>query len=253
MLFIAFAEDTVLLPDNQLKLAVSFSNPYEPKPKWNYLKSLFSAVDKGNPRLEIPPYNGGTLRTGCCAEALNIPNSTCDQLASLSTYDFKSQVSVTILGHIFEQSITDIERLQAVARGEDAPVKTKRKREGIVYTPDLVTRFVVEKTVGAHLYEAREKLLVEYADGTEGDGTIKWRGKTGERDFWHAYLGIIKTLKIVDPACGSGAFLIAAFNSLKGEQEHVRSRLIELEPGLLVFAAKSVDVEIITQNYTALM
>ena len=52
VLFIAFAEDTVLLPDNQLRLAVSFSNPYEPKPKWSYLKRLFSAVDKGNPRLD---------------------------------------------------------------------------------------------------------------------------------------------------------------------------------------------------------
>jgi hypothetical protein len=39
VLFIAFAEDTVLLPDNQLRSAVSFTNPYEPKPKWNYLKS----------------------------------------------------------------------------------------------------------------------------------------------------------------------------------------------------------------------
>ena len=248
VLFIAFAEDTVLLPDNQLRFAVSFSDPYEPKPKWNYLKSLFSAVDKGNPRLDIPPYNGGLFAQDAALDALNIPDLTCDQLASLSAYDFKSQVSVTILGHIFEQSITDIERLQAEARGEDAPVKTKRKREGIVYTPEFVTRFVVEKTVGAHLHEARRKLLVEHADGSEGDGTIKWRGKTGELDFWHAYLGVIKALKIVDPACGSGAFLIAAFDFLKGEQEHVRSRLVELEPGLLVFATESVDVEIITQN-----
>jgi type I restriction-modification system DNA methylase subunit len=89
---------------------------------------------------------------------------------------------------------------------------------------------------------------VEYADGSEGDGIIKWRSKTRERDFWHAYLRVIKALKIVDPACGSGAFLIAAFDFLKGEQEHVRSRLLELEPGLLVFAAETADVEIITQN-----
>jgi hypothetical protein len=233
VLFIAFAEDTVLLPDNQLRFAVSFSDPFEPKPKWNYLKSLFSAVDKGNPRLDIPPYNGGLFAPDAALDVLNIPDLTCDQLASLSAYDFKSQVSVTILGHIFEQSITDIERLQTQVHGKDAPVKTKRKREGIVYTPDFVTRFIVEKTLGAHLHEVRAKLLEEYADGSDADGMIQWRGKAGERDFWHAYLAVIRALKIVDPACGSGAFLIAAFDFLRSEQEHVRSRLVELEPGLL--------------------
>jgi hypothetical protein len=248
VLFIAFAEDTVLLPDNQLRFAVSFSDPFEPKPKWNYLKSLFSAVDRGNPRLDIPPYNGGLFAPDATLDALNIPDLTCDQLASLSAYDFKSQVSVTILGHIFEQSITDIERLQTQVHGKDAPVKTKRKREGIVYTPDFVTRFIVEKTLGAHLQEARAKLLEEYADGSDADGMIQWCSKAGERDFWHAYLAVIRALKIVDPACGSGAFLIAAFDFLRSEQEHARSRLVELEPGLLVFATELVDVEIITQN-----
>lgn len=248
VLFIAFAEDTVLLPDNQLKQAVSFSDPYDPKPKWTYLKGLFAAVDKGNPRLNIPPYNGGLFAPDEALDALAIPDDVCAKLATLGGYDYKSQVSVTILGHIFEQSITDIERLLAEARGEEPPTTTKKKREGVVYTPDFVTRFIVEKTIGAHLDEARERLLPLHSTAVDDDGVIKWRGKTGERDFWRAYLDEIKALKIVDPACGSGAFLIAAFDYLKAEQERVRSRLLELEPGLLVFASDSIDVEIITQN-----
>ena len=56
-----------------------------------------------------------------------------------------SEVPVTLLGHIFEQSVTDIERLKARATGEAPPEVTKRKREGVVYTPDMVTRFLVEK------------------------------------------------------------------------------------------------------------
>jgi hypothetical protein len=248
VLFIAFAEDTVLLPDNQLKRAVSFSDPYDPKPKWTYLKSLFAAVDKGNPRLDIPPYNGGLFAPDDTLDGLSIPDDVCVKLAGLGDYDFKSQVSVTILGHIFEQSITDIERLLAEALGEEPPTTPKRKREGVVYTPDFVTRFIVEKTIGTHLEEARERLIPMYSTAVDDDGVIKWQGKTSERDFWRAYLETIKALKIVDPACGSGAFLIAAFDYLKAEQERVRSRLLELEPGLLVFASDSIDVEIITQN-----
>lgn len=45
-----------------------------------------------------------------------------------------------MLGHIFEQSITDLEKLRAESRGEAPPKVSKRKREGVVYTPDIFTR-----------------------------------------------------------------------------------------------------------------
>lgn len=249
VIFIAFAEDTVLLPNDSLRNAVEFENPYgEPQPKWENVKRLFAAVDGGNPRLNIPPYNGGLFAPDPALDALAIPDHICEQFARIGGYDFASQVSVAILGHIFEQSISDIEKKHAEARGEAAPKTSKRKREGVVYTPDFVTRFIVEHTIGAHLQERRETLLKEHANGEDAHGAIRWKTKASEKAFWRAYLDCVTSLRIIDPACGSGAFLIAAFDALKAEQTRVRERLAELEPGLLVHSEAETDIEIVTQN-----
>ncbi|MGH7075457.1 MAG: DNA methyltransferase [Stellaceae bacterium] len=249
VIFIAFAEDTVLLPDDSIRSAVDFTDPYgDPKPKWEYLKRLFDAVDHGNPRLKIPPYNGGLFATDPRLDALAIPDHLIDQFGAIATYDFGSQVSVTILGHIFEQSITDIEQKHAEVRREAPPRTSKRKREGVVYTPDFVTRFIVEHTIGEHLRERFEALLAEHSDGEDATGAVRWRGKGAELSFWRAYLECVTGLRILDPACGSGAFLIAAFDFLKAEQTRVRERLSELEPALLVHWSADTDIEIITRN-----
>ena len=239
----------MLLPDDSIRDAVNFTDPYgEPKPKWDYLKRLFEAVDRGNPRLNIHPYNGGLFATDPQIDALAIPDHICDQFAGVAAYDFQSQVSVTILGHIFEQSITDIEQKHAEVRGEAPPKTSKRKREGVVYTPGFVTRFIVEHTIGEHLRERFQSLLADHSDGEDPGGAIRWRGKNGELLFWRAYLDCVARLRVLDPACGSGAFLIAAFDFLKAEQTRVRERLSELEPGLLVDWKADADVEIITRN-----
>ena len=74
---------------------------------------------------------------------------------------YRDDVPVTLLGHLFEQSITDLEKLRAESRGEEAPKVTKRKREGVVYTPDIVTRFLVGKTIGETLADRRTALLAK--------------------------------------------------------------------------------------------
>lgn len=244
LLFIAFAEDSLLLPENSLQGAISFRNPYDPQPKWSQVKKLFEWVDKGGP--QITAYNGGLFRPEPELDALSIPDDLVDRFTLLSGYDFRSEVSVTILGHIFEQSITDIEELRAETRGDVAPKAGKRKREGVVYTPNFITRFIVEQTIGKHLAEIAEGLLPNYGK-LQPSGDVKWR-KGGERDYWATYLARLTALKIVDPACGSGAFLVAAFDYLFAEQEKVRGRLLELGANLLASAGITADAAIITGN-----
>ena len=127
-----------------------------------------------------------------------------------------------MLGHIFEQSVTDIERMRAEARGEAPPKVTKRKREGVVYTPDLVTRFLVEQTIGRTLAERHARLSAEHG---LSNGDIP---PEKELAYWQAWLDVLRRLTIVDPACGSGAFLIAAFDRLVQEYQPVLARLDEL-------------------------
>ena len=246
LLFIAFAEDSFLLPADSLKEAVTAESKFAPRPKWEQLRILFHWVDQGAAKHDIPPYNGGLFRADPDIDDLDLPDHLVERFAFLSGYDFRSEISVTILGHIFEQSISDIEAEKAEPRTGPGTAG-KRKREGVVYTPDFVTRFIVEQTIGKHLREAADALLP--AHGKRGGGDeIKWRGKAAERDYWRAYLDKLTSLRILDPACGSGAFLIAAFDHLHAEQKRVRERLSEFEHGILVHASDTADIEIITNN-----
>lgn len=245
LLFIAFAEDSFLLPKNSLSEAITTTYKFDPQPKWNQVKRLFEWVDKGSP--EITAYNGGLFRAEPALDAIAFPDHLVERFMLLSGYDFRSEVSVTILGHIFEQSITDIEELRAETRGEAPDKAGKRKREGVVYTPDFVTRFIVEHTIGKHLEEIAAALLPEY--GTlQADKSVKWRSKAAEPAYWNAYLQRLAKLRIVDPACGSGAFLVAAFDHLHAEQQRVRGRLLELGATLLEGAPAAADIAIITDN-----
>ncbi len=238
VLFIAFAEDTGLLPDNTLSQAFVTRDPYNPRPVWDNFRGLFNAIDKGSDALKIPRYNGGLFRLDAVIDALTLPDDVCEGFKTLGEYDFASEVSVTVLGHIFEQSIADVERLQKQARGEDVEEERatgttgRRKRDGVVYTPDYVARFIVAETLGAHLEEAFTDILRAHAK-TGADlsdyAAIPWRRKSAEMEAWQAYRDRLKTLRIVDPACGSGVFLIMAFDFLKAELARVNDKIAELE------------------------
>lgn len=239
VLFIAFAEDTGLLPDNTLENAFVARDPYNPRPVWDNFKGLFRAIDVGNNELKIPRYNGGLFREDAVINGLNLPDDICEGFKTLGEYDFASEVSVTVLGHIFEQSIADVERLQAIARGEEEePEKTtgtsgRRKRDGVVYTPDYIARFIVAETLGTHLREIFEDTLRAHAkkgaDVTDYEN-IPWRKKSAELEAWQAYRDRLKSLRIVDPACGSGVFLIMAFDFMKAELTRVNDKIKDLLP-----------------------
>ncbi len=245
LVFIAFAEDTVLLPDNRLKLAVEHDDPFQPRPKWDNIKALFEAVDRGNDRLGITGYNGGLFAPDPLVNALALPDHIVTQFLKLAAYDYKSEISVTILGHLFEQTIGDIEADLLVARGEAPPKAGKKKRDGIVYTPDFVTRFIVDHTLGKVIADIRAELQAVHVASSDADGEIVWNG--AEIDYWRAWLARLKALTIVDPACGSGHFLVAAFDHLSAEVKAANDRLRELDP-LAADDTAAANAHIITKN-----
>ena len=98
-----------------------------------------------------------------------------------SPYEF-SVLSADILGQVYEQFLGKIIKLTA---GHRALVEEKpevRKAGGVYYTPTYIVDYIVQQTVG--------KLL---------------EGKTPKQ---------ASKLKILDPACGSGSFLIGAYQYL---------------------------------------
>ncbi|MEK6823942.1 MAG: DNA methyltransferase, partial [Nanoarchaeota archaeon] len=110
-----------------------------------------------------------------------------ENILLLASFDFKSEVNVNILGHIFEQSIQDIENLKEEKI-------SKRKQEGIFYTPEYVTDYICRNTIIPYLSKSGTNDINELIDEYSRDI------QELEKRF--------KSIKILDPACGSGAFLI---------------------------------------------
>jgi len=238
VLFIAFAEDTGLLPKNILEQAFESEDKFNPRPVWDNFKGLFKAIDKGSDSLGVPKYNGGLFTTDETIDTLALSNDVCERFKKIGDYDFASEISVTVLGHIFEQSIADVERLQAIARGEEVEEEKakgtsgRRKRDGVVYTPDYIARFIVEQTIGTHIRDIFDTIIKGFTQKKSDNSdyeNILWKNKSSERKAWLAYRDRLTSLRIVDPACGSGVFLVMAFDYLKRELNRVNDKIAELE------------------------
>jgi type I restriction-modification system DNA methylase subunit len=235
LLFIAFCEDKQLLPDKTIKKAHDHQDPYNPRSIWDNYKAVFRSVDWGNDALGIPGYNGGLFKFDpLLDEVLQVSDLLCSQLCQLSRFDFDTEVSVDILGRIFEQSVTDLEELRALATGEDYDRKQgKRKKQGVFYTPAFITQYIAQVALGGYLEEKEAQLREEIGlDQISKRATKKQR--EAEIQFWETYRDrVLRNTRIVDPACGSGAFLIAAFDLLLYEYERVNTALAELKGGQL--------------------
>lgn len=257
LLFVAFAEDKGLIPENSIQRAFEHADPYNPRPIYENFKGLFRAIDQGSPALLIPAYNGGLFALDAELDRLIVCDEVCFGINELAKYDFDSEISVTVLGHIFEQSIADLELLTAQVEDGRLPevdriqgqktraVSGKRKRQGVVYTPDHITAFIVEHTLGSHINDLFFQLLAAYGR-LKKDGAIVWkRGAKTELKFWYAWQHRLQNIKVVDPACGSGAFLVAAFDYLHQEYQRTNEKLAELTGQHSFF---DLNKEILTNN-----
>ncbi|MDP8997030.1 MAG: N-6 DNA methylase [Pseudomonadota bacterium] len=253
VLFIAFAEDRGLLPDRSIAKAFETQNDFNPQPVWQNFKGLFKAIDEGSAKLGISKYNGGLFKFDENVDGLNLSDEICGYFNEIGKYHFDTEVSITVLGHIFEQSVSDVEKLLAKARGEedDEPekatgVKGRRKRDGIVYTPDYIAKFIVEKTLSVHVEELFCATMAKHAKAAKDDYyTFK---KGDEEKAWIAYRLALTTLRVVDPACGSGVFLVTAFDYLKAEYDRVNKKISELRGKSGQIDIEDVDREILSQN-----
>jgi type I restriction-modification system DNA methylase subunit len=98
-----------------------------------------------------------------------------------SPYEF-TVVSADILGSVYERFLGKIITLTAAHRAKIEEKPEVRKAGGVYYTPAYIVQYIVKNTVG--------KLL---------------EGKTPKD---------AAKLKVLDPACGSGSFLIGAYQFL---------------------------------------
>jgi len=227
IVFACFAEDRGLLPDNTLHRVIKAAdNSVFGGSLWNTLKGFFEAIDVGSEKLEIPDgYNGGLFKKDETLDNLQISDEALQAVIRLSSYNFSEDLSVTILGHIFEQSISDLEEIKNKVNEShniEELQQSRRKKDGIFYTPDYIVRYIVENSLGAYLREHEEKFKDEFSlKGDINDQNYEKR----EKQTYSKYQQFLQKVKIVDPACGSGAFLVYVVDYLLAENERVASIL----------------------------
>lgn len=233
-LFICFCEDKGLLEkdffNTILKKGKDFGSIFD------IFKVFCNWINLGNSKENISHFNGGLFKNDDVLNSLNIDDKVFEELKKISDYDFDSDLNVNILGHIFEQSISDIEELKKSISGEEFDQKkSKRKKDGIFYTPQYITKYIVENSIKNWLDDKRKELGEDdlpklnekdyIFDIAKKNYTKNYRKHI---EFWQQYREAVRNIKIIDPACGSGAFLITAFEFLLNYNKYLDDKIFDL-------------------------
>ncbi|BCY28970.1 Eco57I restriction-modification methylase domain-containing protein [Flavobacterium okayamense] len=255
-LFILFAEDRGLLSPNSILTILNEWKALEELdvqvPLYDRYKQYFGYLDTGrkgtDKKEEVFAYNGGLFQPDAVLDAMVIDDDLLYRhTKKLSAYDFESQVDVNILGHIFEHSLNEIESVNAEIEGtEFDKQKTKRKKDGVFYTPKYITKYIVDNTVGKLCEQKKQELGIvdeEYAKGRknrQAETIKKLDQKLQEYRNW------LLQITICDPACGSGAFLNQALDFLIKEHSFIDELNRQLFGG--GFAFPDIENQILEHN-----
>jgi len=244
-LFVLFAEDTGLIQPNTITKIVSDWQHLRKldayQPLYSIFRKYFSYLDKGKDISDwgfVPAYNGGLFKPD---EILDNPETKIDDdvlekdSLNMSSYDFNTEVDVNILGHIFENSLNEIEEIQKNLVGFQNPqgldTVSKRKKDGVFYTPKYITKYIVENTVGTLCEEKKQELGLNEPlpedDIRKADGKLTARAKQ-RFETLENYRRWLLTLKVLDPACGSGAFLNQALSFFMEQHKWIAERQQEI-------------------------
>ncbi len=245
-LFLFFGEDRHLLPTNSVRQIITDWKKLQEldayMPLYDRFKQYFSYLNTGykGKNYEVYAYNGGLFKPDDILDNITIDDDLLyTHTLKLSEYDFDSEVDVNILGHIFENSLNELDEIKAQLEGQEIDKsKTKRKKDGVFYTPKYITKYIVENTVGKLCEEKKVALeIVEeeyFTDKKRQKKTIQ--GLVEKLDTYRKWL---LQLTICDPACGSGAFLNQALDFLIEEHQYID----ELQAKLFGDALVLTDME----------
>lgn len=252
LLFIFFAEDRDLLPPNSIMLIIEqwekLKDLDEYQPFYNRLKKYFGYMNTGfqGKNFEVFAYNGGLFKPDEILDGLIITDELLVKYCKkLSDYDFASDVDVNILGHIFENSLTEIEEITTKLQQGEAPTISKRKKDGVFYTPQYITKYIVENTVGKLCKEKKSELGIDESEYF-ADKKRQLSTKKTLIQKLDAYRDWLLQISICDPACGSGAFLNAALDFLMAEHKLIDEMQAKVAGESIVF--QNVENSILENN-----
>jgi len=201
LIFIRNCEDREL----EQKLLISKLREWESRGRGKLVKSLREVFDYFNKQ-----YNSKIFSNRLC-DALDIENEVLTEIIRglyytkekyfAISYDF-SVIDADVLGNIYEQYLSHILKKTA-KRAKITKKNAHRKEQGIYYTPIYIVDFIVRNTLGKKLQNKKTN---------------------------------VEEIRVLDPACGSGSFLIKAFDIFdeyyKNNTDYAQTQLDEQVVGI---------------------
>ncbi|MGB9959856.1 MAG: Eco57I restriction-modification methylase domain-containing protein [Candidatus Bathyarchaeales archaeon] len=251
LLFVLYAESRGLLPVDNAKyreFSLEFLRPrlsaFEKDPEgsgvWDVVRTLFGMISKGDVDANLPQYDGALFEEDPYLDGIVVKNKfLVPALRDLMESDGKGidyqNLGVRHLGSLYEALLEYSVRQarQPLVMYKDEILDAKfaedlkqkpvgfvekgelylsvrglaRKGTGSYYTPDAIVNFLVKKGLEPH-FKAREEQFK--ADLARLPPASKPRDLELEKKCNEDLLG----LKVVDPAMGSGHFLVAVVNEI---------------------------------------
>ena len=253
LLFVLYAEDRGLLPVNDARyddyglrkrirddiadrMAQGDTFSGTAKNYYNRLAELFRLIDLGDPSIGLPPYNGGLFSQGTAPMlgSARLPDAVvAPVIYAMSHREIDGarhfvnyrDMSVQQLGSIYERLLE-----RELAEDDEGgmtirPNSYARRDSGSFYTPQELVDLIVDRTLKP-LVEERLKAFEEKADALSRDRRPR-RAREAALSR-HDPAEAVLDLKVLDPAMGSGHFLVTAVDFLS---DYV-AELIEYVPGV---------------------
>ncbi|MAM55911.1 MAG: restriction endonuclease, partial [Salinicola sp.] len=250
LLFILYAEDRGLLPvkdkryddyalrearkdvGKRMDAGDTFSGVATPI--WDRFSSLATMIDKGDPSVGLPPYNGGLfsavqtpllndirLPDSVMAEALDI--LSYEQRDGLRRYINYRDLSVQQLGSIYER-LLEFEMKRVDGEFEVLPNIFARKDSGSYYTPDELVLLIIDETLAP---------LIDDAYSAFGSAIASLGKHDSEASMLRVLEGAdpakaITRLRVCDPAMGSGHFLVSLVDRMTNQALEAMARAVEI-------------------------
>lgn len=158
---------------------------------YNELKKIFSDLDE--------KFNSELFSMSKFDEILIDDEIIRPIIKELANTDFR-QLSVNVIGEVYENYLGELLKAgKSTIKVNTSGALEKKKSQGIYYTPSYVVDFIIENTVGVVLNKCKT-------------------------------VNEIESVKVIDPACGSGSFLIRVFDEFLKHYKRIKdSPLFEFE------------------------
>ncbi len=182
LIFIRTAEDREVESEKLIALVRELKDRNRPNELIPALNQRFRELDRVYNSQLFAPHYSEYLDIGEPSTLADIISGLYGSSANFTSYNF-ALIDADVLGRVYEQYLGYVVSDREPREGSEPSrglKNAKRKSQGIYYTPTFVVKYIVQQTLGRYLEE---------------------RGYNAAR-----------TVRVLDPACGSGSFLIEAFD-----------------------------------------